>query len=122
MGVAEREGVEVVEGVREAEVVVEGVREAEVVVEGVPEAEVVVEGVRDGLAETVLEHEGAAPRPGTVQAEGQGQGRQVEALVAPRVVLYVPAAHRVQTEAPAAEKAPAGHWVCVGEQDPAGQE
>lgn len=87
VGVVEREGVEVVEGVREDEVVVEGVREADAVVEGVPEAEVVVEGVREGLAEMVLEQEGAAPRPGTVQAEGQGQGRQVEMLVAPRVGL-----------------------------------
>ena len=54
---------------------------------GVVVVVVVVEGVPVGLAETVLEHVGAALRPGRVQAAGQGQGRQAAMVVAPRVGL-----------------------------------
>jgi hypothetical protein len=73
------------------------------VIVGVAERVMEVVGVPDGLEVIVREHEGAASRPDTVQAEGQEQGKQVAIEVAPRVVLKVPASQSVQAEAPEEE-------------------
>ncbi len=123
----DREGV--VEGVSEAVLEVDTVPDCEAVLVGVGVAvrdlvavcEVVADCVPVGLRDAVLEHDGAALKPGAVQVERQGQGKHAAAEVAPRVELYFPASHSVQAEAPAVEYDPAGHMFSVAVHEPAGQ-